>query len=225
MQKIIVLMIGGALSVGYGIKASYATPLSQVQEEGIHLSRELKEYINALKAEERKEYVIEYHTVPQDQGLQRPELRVGFLKQDVKSKLQHGFEQGAAINVEYLWQSPPNVFFKFLFQPRPQVGLTLNTRGSTSAAYLGLSWNLPKASWWFMELSLGGTVHNGRIKRNLGKRKGYGSRVLFRESVSLGLIFNRCHTMAVMIDHLSNAKLASPNPGLTNFGLRYGYLF
>ena len=225
MRLIMVVVVTGVLNIAQGIKAVDGAASLLNPEQRICLSPKIEELINTAKAEKRIEYMVEYHTVPQAQGLERAEFRGGLLKQDVKSKLQHGYEQGLAVNGEYLWQSPDNALFRGMLSPRPNLGATFNMRGSTSAAYAGLSWSFPKTSWWFIEVSFGGALHNGGLKRNKAKRKGYGSRVLFRESVSLGLLLKECHTVAVILDHMSNARLAFPNPGLTNFGLRYGYVF
>jgi Lipid A 3-O-deacylase (PagL). len=221
VRKITINII--ALTIGYGLHSSYGAALPLPQEPRSCLDQETQEEATFLAACDPKH--LEKHTSPLKQGLERAELRAGLLKQDVKSKLQHGYEQGLAVIGEYLWQSPDHALFKGMLSPRPHLGATFNTRGSTSAAYAGLSWSFPKTSWGFIEVSFGGALHNGRLKRNKVKRKGYGSRMLFRESVSLGLLLKECHTVAVILDHMSNARLARPNPGLTNFGLRYGYVF
>jgi len=48
------------------------------------------------------------------------------------------------------------------------------------------------------------------------------ARILFGESVVPGYRVTSAVTISVMLDHLSNAGIASDNQGLTNVGLRSG---
>jgi lipid A 3-O-deacylase len=153
------------------------------------------------------------------------EIRLGVLRHDVKSELKHMYEEGYDINAEYLFSSPQNAFFDVIFSPRPHLGTSINTRGATSQFYTGLTWHINLCSWLFFELNFGGETHNGKLKHRSKKRKALGSRLLFREGVALGVQFANHHSLSILLDHASNAKLARPNPGLTGFGLRYGYLF
>jgi hypothetical protein len=52
-----------------------------------------------------------------------------------------------------------------------------------------------------------------------------GCRVLFRESLSVGVRFMKHHSLSVMVDHISNAGLCDHNDGLDTLGVRYGYRF
>ena len=74
------------------------------------------------------------------------------------------------------------------------------------------------------EVGLGFAVHNGKLKK-VKKKKGrtLGSRLLFRESLSLGLLYNETDSVSLFIDHVSNANLAPPNHGITNLGVRLGF--
>ena len=68
----------------------------------------------------------------------------------------------------------------------------------------------------FVSLGLGGAVKIAT--RDLG------SVLLFRASVGIGYRLNR-HRLSVIFDHVSNGNLASYNPALNTFGIRYGYEF
>ena len=93
---------------------------------------------------------------------------------------------------------------------KPTIGIDINkiyTGLAVETMGLGL----------FASLGLGGAV-NIRASRNLG------SVLLFHVSVGIGHRLNN-HRISVVFDHVSNADLASYNPGLNVFGIRYGYRF
>jgi lipid A 3-O-deacylase len=153
------------------------------------------------------------------------EIRVGVLRHDVKSELKHVFEKGYDVNLEYLFATPCNSFFDFIFSPRPHVGTSINTRGGTNQFYAGVTWHVDFLSCLWVEVNFGGETHNAKLKHRSKKHKALGSRLLFREGIALGVQFATHHSVSVLLDHASNARLAKPNPGLTGFGIRYGYLF
>jgi lipid A 3-O-deacylase len=152
-------------------------------------------------------------------------IRLGVLRHDIRSNLKSGYEKGVDINGEVVFNAPRNSFFDFIWSPKPILGLLANSRRSTSALYVDLSWTFPSDSLFFLEVGLGGALHNAPLKRKTSKRKPLGSRALFHESVSLGVNLGAHNSLAVVIMHMSNAKLAKPNPGITDLGLRYGWRF
>jgi lipid A 3-O-deacylase len=152
------------------------------------------------------------------------ELRLGILRHDVKTALKHVYERGYDFNGEYLFASPQHKFFRCVGSPRPHVGVSIS-RSWTSQLYTGLTWHLPFFRCLFCEFSLGGEAHNGNRRQRTRHHKALGSFLLFRESVSLGVQLGGCHSLSIMLDHASNARLARPNPGITNFGVRYGLPF
>lgn len=80
---------------------------------------------------------------------------------------------------------------------------------------------------FFVEGSLGLSVHDGKLDapEAVTDRKSLGCRVLFRESIALGVRLGDHHTLSTMLDHISNAWLCSRNDGLDTVGVRYGYRF
>ena len=157
------------------------------------------------------------------------EVKLGVLAHDIRFLGNH-VEPGADINVEVLFPSP--ALLRVLWAPRPHLGLSLNTAGATDYAYVGLTWSgrpwrplfaLPEGL--FAAGSLGGGVHDGHRNTAPPERKILGSRLLFRESVEAGYQLTRKVSLSVMLDHLSNAGLATHNQGLTNFGARIGVTF
>ncbi|HUN48261.1 MAG TPA: acyloxyacyl hydrolase [Stellaceae bacterium] len=157
------------------------------------------------------------------------EGKLGVLAHDV-GFLGHHLEDGTDLNGELLFASPG--FLSWLGAPRPHIGGTLSTDGNTSYGYFGLTWSV---DLWhglagddgaaFVAGSLGGGVHDGYLDSGPSERKLLGSRILFRESVELGYRVTSAVSISVMLDHLSNAGIASHNQGLTNVGLRTGYRF
>lgn len=150
------------------------------------------------------------------------ELRLGLSAHDI-SFLGHGKEDGADAVVEVLFQSPD--VLEAIWSPRPHLGMAVNTVGDTSQLYAGLSWMFEPVERLVLEFSLGGAVHDGTLSSSDPGDKQLGSRVLFRESLSLGYRLDERNTVLITFDHESNAGLAEHNAGLNNLGLRWGYRF
>ena len=150
------------------------------------------------------------------------EVRLGGLAHDqgpFSSNKEYGFD----INVEVLFVSPD--FLDVIFSPRPHAGLTLNSAGDSSQAYLGLSWEWDFWDGAFAGFSLGGAVHDGETTNAPLDRKELGCSVLFRESIDFGYRLDKTHSLMVHLNHISNAKLCDTNEDLENVGIRYGYRF
>lgn len=153
------------------------------------------------------------------------EIRFGLQAHDLNSKGPNSHENGMTLNGEYVFASPYNDFFQFLFSPHPHVGLSLNSGSGTSMTYGGLTWVIPFQDVWFAELRFGGALHNGKVGKETKKKKNYGTRVLFHTGFSLGYVLFEKHTLSVLVNHISNAGFSRSNPGFTDLGLRYGYRF
>ncbi|MBV8652047.1 MAG: acyloxyacyl hydrolase [Alphaproteobacteria bacterium] len=139
-------------------------------------------------------------------------------------------ESGADINGEILFTSPS--IFDFMGAPRPHFGLSINTDGNTDQAYFGLTWGLrlfPQIVGQSDALtiygSLGGAFQNGYEDNAPPGRKNLGSFILFRESVELGYQITPVYSISGIVDHISNANLASRNAGITSAGARFGVKF
>lgn len=150
------------------------------------------------------------------------ELRFGLLRHDA-GIVSHHKEPGVDVNGEVLFVSPD--FLEAIGAPRPHLGVEVNSEGQTSQAYVGLSWTWDFHPSFFLEGSLGAAVHNGNLDKYDPVRKALGSRVLFRESVSLGMRINEQLSLSLFVDHISNAGLARYNGGMDGLGLRIGYRF
>lgn len=150
------------------------------------------------------------------------EIRVGFLVHD-EGPFSRNEEDGFDGIFEILFRSP--TWLKKIRAPRPHVGLSVNSSGDTSQAYAGLTWEWRFWRNWFIDFSLGGSIHDGKKTTTRIDRKELGCKVLFRESFELGYIFKERHSITGFLDHISNAKICVKNEGLESFGIRYGYRF
>ena len=157
------------------------------------------------------------------------EVRLGVLAHDI-GLFGSNAEDGADLNAEVRFVSPS--FLRWAFSPRPHLGVSINTSGATDQLYFGLTWTatlfrdvILRGDGFFVELGLGGAVHDGKIDTTRVDRKSLGSRVLFRESLEFGWAFTPSQSVSFMLDHISNANLADRNEGLDNFGIRYGLKF
>lgn len=150
------------------------------------------------------------------------EVRGGVFAHDIDFWSFHR-EDGIGINGEVLFTSPD--FLKAIWEPRPHLGVTVNTAGKTSNAYGGLTWEWDLPKDFFIDANLGVAVHDGKTDTNDPKRKSLGSTALFRLGAALGYNITKRVNVSLQYEHMSNAYLADPNEGLDRVGLRLGYRF
>lgn len=79
-------------------------------------------------------------------------------------------------------------------------------------------------SAWFWEAGIAAMVTG---KRLYGGDERMGTRFNFASHLGLGMNFGarQAHELSVRIQHISNAGIKQPNPGLNGVSLRYGYAF
>jgi len=136
-------------------------------------------------------------------------------------------ESGNDFNFEILFRSPGSRLFRAVRSPRPHIGTSISGNGDTSQLYGGFTWEWQPFANAFIDGSLGLSIHDGVLKLTSPDpdREGLGSRVLFRESLELGYRFRGRYGLSFIVDHISNAGLASENDGITNVGARLGCRF
>ncbi len=150
------------------------------------------------------------------------EVRGGFYAHDMAGPAHE--DDGLDINGEVLFDSP--AFLSWAYAPRPRLGATINTNSDTSFAYLDLGWTIDFTEALFVDLSVGGAVHNGELDGpSAAGENSYGCRANFHESISLGYRVSPAWSVMLTAEHISNAGLCDPNDGLTNVGARVGYSF
>lgn len=151
------------------------------------------------------------------------EVRLGVMDHD--SSMFHNTHETSDpdINFELRFASPD--FLDWAFAPRPLIGGTVNTGSGTSFGYAGLGWTFDLTEAFFVDVTLGGAVHDGETNGKTATSKDFGCRAQFHESASIGYRFDKSNAVMLSVEHMSNASLCDDNEGLTNTGLRYAYTF
>lgn len=152
------------------------------------------------------------------------ELRLGVLAHDPASP-----ESGSVdVNGEFL---TPRLFtlndpILDSLVPRIHLGGTVNTAGNTSHIYAGLTWSFDITPKIFVEGAAGIAFHNGKTGNFVvPDRVPLGCSPLMRESGSIGYRLTDNWSVMATVEHISNAGACSRNRGLTNYGVRLGYVF
>ena len=166
------------------------------------------------------------------------EVRVGVLAHDVPilgDQREHGVDLNAELRfvspVPHRWVADVAPAWRWMLDPRPNIGIEANTAGYTSQAYFGLTWTavlwrgafLPQDHIDF-DIGFGPAFNNGRTSAT-DARASVGSNVLFHPSVELVYWFAPRANVSVYFDHSSNAGLATNNAGLDDLGVRLGWAF
>jgi lipid A 3-O-deacylase len=113
-----------------------------------------------------------------------------------------------------------------ILEPRIYLGASVGTGDGVDQIYGGFSWTADITSRLFVELGLGGTVHNGELDGSNGKGPDLGCRLLFREQAALGYRVTDNWQILATADHSSHANLCDgPNDGLSHAGMAIGYKF
>jgi len=152
------------------------------------------------------------------------EVRLGLFGHHVEPA---GSEKGGQdINLEVLFSRPAVAYGSHVadiaLRPRLHVGASINVNGDTSQLYSGLTWNIPLLERVTLELTFGGSLHDGQHD---GKGSAFGCSLNFRESASIGVALTQRWRLYGTVAHMSNAGLCERNSGLTSAGLRLGYMF
>lgn len=113
-----------------------------------------------------------------------------------------------------------------ILEPRIYLGTSVGTGDGADQVYGGLAWTLDVTEKLFVELGLGGTVHNGDLNDDGTNGPKLGCRFLFREQVAVGYRITDNWQILATADHSSHADLCDgPNDGLSHAGLAVGYSF
>lgn len=150
--------------------------------------------------------------------------RIGLLSHDVNGMWSGSrVEGGVDTNVEIVFSKPGCLLWGGGI--RPNLGVTVNSQGDTSALYGGFIWEFVSRAGLFFNTGLGLALHNGELDPDDDRKKALGARVLFRVPIEIGVTFGGRHRLSILFAHISNAYLADPNQGLDVLGLRYGIQF
>lgn len=160
------------------------------------------------------------------------QLRIGVYEHD-SGLVGTNKESGADIAVEVL--SREITALRLIGAPRIVLGAAINTEGKTNQVYLGLAdqWNFVEGVFteedaFFLGGTVGGVWHDGKKDvRGTSEEadwKSHGSHFLFRTGAEFGYQINSVWSVAVGLNHISNANLAKPNEGSNNIGMRVGMM-
>jgi hypothetical protein len=150
------------------------------------------------------------------------EVRGGVLAHDVPIVAAGHYESGVSINAELAF-APSFVLLGGSI--RPVLGGTFTTNQGTGWAYLDARWEWT-IDRFFFGLGVGPAIQTGsELYQSSPGHKALGSRVLFHVPVTIGFQVTPQIRVEAYYEHVSNAFLASPNPGMDNIGGRLAFRF
>lgn len=151
-------------------------------------------------------------------------------------------EKSFAFNAEIIFEEPK--FLKWALSPQPYIGGTFNVEGKTNYGGAGLLWRKNLNKKIYSDFALGLVIHDGTLdledslaqSRAEGSttpiadafsRNFYGSRILFRPQLTLGVNFSEEWAVEGFVEHISHAGLLSdgPNEGSDAAGFRINRKF
>ena len=152
------------------------------------------------------------------------ELKLGALYHDAPN-MWSGFsveKESVDVNIEAQLSPSMQAFFGTI---RPAVGVTINTQGQTSHAYVDARYTYDAPSGLFFAIGLGAAVHDGQNNLINYGQKALGSRILFHIPLEAGFRLDAHNSISAYFEHTSNAYTQNVNEGLDRIGIRYGYRF
>ena len=156
--------------------------------------------------------------------LRLAEARIGIAGHDI-GVFSNNTESGPTIALSMRFSPLSGDMWDILLNPRPFIGANINTTSDTSAINAGVNWDWYFLPQTFASFSFGGTLHDGEEATTKLDRKELGSHVLFYLAVELGYRIDVHNSLALRIDHISNAKTADKNEDIDTVGIMYGYHF
>ena len=151
-------------------------------------------------------------------------LGFGMLAHDVDLDWANDREEdGVDYNLEVVFNQIPLEFWQGKFHPN--MGISVNDRGNTSKVYAGMLWRRALTDRVTFSSGLSLVLHDGETNQKVEGSKRLGSRMLFRIPLELGYDFNNSNSVAIVLEHTSNASIDFPNEGMDSLGVRYQYRF
>lgn len=148
------------------------------------------------------------------------------------SETEDGIEQSWALQGEVIFDEPE--FLKWALTPQPYINGTLNLEGNTNHAGAGLLWRQSFGEKIYSDFAFGASIHDGTIDHDirdyivnnmidfegygeaLNTQREFGSRVLFREQLTLGYRITPEWSAEVFFEHLSNGFVLGRRPDPNN---------
>ena len=167
------------------------------------------------------------------------EVQLGLLYHDVpilSSQKEHGVDFNGQL--DFVSPVPQSAVagispaLRWLLTPRPAIGLSVNSAGYTSQAYLAAVWTADLADdvfrpgdGLFFSFGFGPGFNNGHVSSTRDDEKSLGSNILFHETLDLGYRITPRWNVSMFFDHSSDAGITTRNEGLDDLGLRVGLMF
>lgn len=150
------------------------------------------------------------------------EVRGGLLLHGVEVWGTARDDDGAAVNGEIAFGSNRMLLDGRI---RPVVGASIAGGERISYGYADLRWEYSAQSVpLFFGIGIGAAIHDGERDGRAGETD-LGSRVLFHIPLEVGYQFTPANRISLYFEHVSNAWLADPNPGMDNIGVRLAHRF
>jgi lipid A 3-O-deacylase len=154
------------------------------------------------------------------------EVFVGVNKHAVETPFSFDIEEGGT-DIQAGYRFAPIEGLSAIGKPAPYVIASVNTKGDTSFAGVGLAWTIGKGPV-YLRPGLGLVIHEGpdyRVDSTGTVRTDLGSRVLFEPELGLGVRVSQRLSAEVQWTHISHATLfnSQQNPGIDMIGLRLNY--
>ena len=133
-------------------------------------------------------------------------------------------EKSVALNAEIIFKEPE--FLKWALSPQPYIGGTLNLEGNTSYGGMGLLWRQNLGEKFYGDFAFGLVIHDGFLDFDdlrsssanttefldlLRNNNLYGSRILFRQQLTLGINLSDKWAAEGFVEHISHAGLLADN--------------
>ena len=155
-------------------------------------------------------------------GAPLPEFHLDFLLSDPARQAM--LPAGSTDNLEISLTSPQNGVLRFLFSPRPQLGLSVDRATGGNRAYAGLTWSLFDSDTVFGNVGLAGTYEAGSSLPTDPLRRPLGPPLMLHGAVEFGYHLGERDSVSLSLDQ-GRAPDLRPGVENDNFRLRYGLKF
>jgi len=144
-----------------------------------------------------------------------------------RGPLSDRHEGGTSVGIEAQFAPFQNKFWQFIGSPKPHLGGTFNFQGNTNVLYAGATYKYNFTSRYFINGALSLAIHDGPLHKDpipcaLNSDCGFGTRVLPRFGVDVGMHLGKGRSLMLFFDHMSQYNfLDDENEGIDHFGIRY----
>jgi lipid A 3-O-deacylase len=152
-----------------------------------------------------------------------PDFHLDFLLEDPARQVL--LPLGRSSDLEIALTSPDNDVFRFLFSPRPQLGLSVDKLTGGNRGYAGLTWNLFDSRTVFGNLGVAGTYDAAAGAPNDPLRRPLGPPLMLHGALELGYHLGDQHSLSLRLDEGRVPEFRLNGESSDNLSLRYGLRF